>query len=404
MTDKKKTVIPIGPYHPLQEEPEFFKLYVDGEKVTGLDIEIGYNHRGIEKLSESKHFDQVAFLVERICGICSTSHPFAYVQAVEDIAGFEIPVRAKYVRSIIGELERIHSHLLWLGLAGHFLGYNTVWMWAWKYREPVLDICEFITGNRNHYAMFKVGGVRLDIENNDIPRIMKMCDDLIPAVDMFKGAVMDDPVLHARTKGVGVLTKQEAIDYCVLGPTARASGIDIDVRRDDPYAAYNLVDWKVIVTQNGDVFDKAAIRILEMYESIKIIKGCLAGLKKEPQGDIDIKVKSIPPGEGIGHHEAPRGEVFHYVRSDGTNRPIRHKIRAPSYMNVPSNEVAAIRGTISDAAITLAAVDPCYCCTERCAVIDTKTNKRILTGDDLIKISQEKTANIQRSTEKTKGY
>ncbi|MFH2070343.1 MAG: nickel-dependent hydrogenase large subunit [Elusimicrobiota bacterium] len=404
MTDKKKTVIPIGPYHPLQEEPEFFKLYVDGEKVTGLDIEIGYNHRGIEKLSESKHFDQVAFLVERICGICSTSHPFAYVQAVEDIAGFEIPVRAKYVRSIIGELERIHSHLLWLGLAGHFLGYNTVWMWAWKYREPVLDICEFITGNRNHYAMFKVGGVRLDIENNDIPRITKMCDDLIPAVDMFKGAVMDDPVLHVRTKGVGVLTKQEAIDYCVLGPTARASGIDIDVRRDDPYAAYNLVDWKVIVTQNGDVFDKAAIRILEMYESIKIIKGCLAGLKKEPQGDIDIKVKSIPPGEGIGHHEAPRGEVFHYVRSDGTNRPIRHKIRAPSYMNVPSNEVAAIRGTISDAAITLAAVDPCYCCTERCAVIDTKTNKRILTGDDLIKISQEKTANIQRSTEKTKGY
>lgn len=404
MTDKKKTVIPIGPYHPLQEEPEFFKLYVDGEKVTGLDIEIGYNHRGIEKLSESKHFDQVAFLVERICGICSTSHPFAYVQAVEDIAGFEIPVRAKYVRSIIGELERIHSHLLWLGLAGHFLGYNTVWMWAWKYREPVLDICEFITGNRNHYAMFKVGGVRLDIENNDIPRIMKMCDDLIPAVDMFKGAVMDDPVLHARTKGVGVLTKQEAIDYCVLGPTARASGIDIDVRRDDPYAAYNLVDWKVIVTQNGDVFDKAAIRILEMYESIKIIKGCLAGLKKEPQGDIDIKVKSIPPGEGIGHHEAPRGEVFHYVRSDGTNRPIRHKIRAPSYMNVPSNEVAAIRGTISDAAITLAAVDPCYCCTERCAVIDTKTNKRILTGDDLIKISQEKTDSIRRSAEKTKGY
>ena len=404
MTDKKKTVIPIGPYHPLQEEPEFFKLYVDGEKVTGLDIEIGYNHRGIEKLSESKHFDQVAFLVERICGICSTSHPFAYVQAVEDIAGFEIPVRAKYVRSIIGELERIHSHLLWLGLAGHFLGYNTVWMWAWKYREPVLDICEFITGNRNHYAMFKVGGVRLDIENNDIPRIMKMCDDLIPAVDMFKGAVMDDPVLHARTKGVGVLTKQEAIDYCVLGPTARASGIDIDVRRDDPYAAYNLVDWKVIVTQNGDVFDKAAIRILEMYESIKIIKGCLAGLKKEPQGDIDIKVKSMPPGEGIGHHEAPRGEVFHYVRSDGTNRPIRHKIRAPSYMNVPSNEVAAIRGTISDAAITLAAVDPCYCCTERCAVIDTKTNKRILTGDDLIKISQEKTDSIRRSAEKTKGY
>jgi NADH-quinone oxidoreductase subunit D len=390
----KRTVIPIGPYHPLQEEPEFFRLYVEGEKVEKVEIEIGYNHRGIEKLSESKHFDQVTFLVERICGICSTSHPFAYVQAVEDLAGIEVPVRAKYIRSIIGELERIHSHLLWLGLAGHFLGYNTVWMWSWKYREPVLDILEFITGNRQHYAMFKIGGVRQDIMKEDIPKIYKMCDELLPVLDLFKGAVMDDPVIHARTKGVGILTKQEAIDYCVVGPTARASGVDIDVRRDDPYAAYPLVDWKVIVTQNGDVFDKVAVRILEMYESVKIIKGCLEGLKKEPEGDIDAKVKEIPPGEGIGHHEAPRGEVFHYVRSDGTNRPVRHKVRAPSYMNIPSNQVAATRGTISDAAITLAAVDPCYCCTERCAVVDKKTGKKILTGEDLIKLSQKKTEEI----------
>ncbi|MEW6040308.1 MAG: nickel-dependent hydrogenase large subunit [Elusimicrobiota bacterium] len=389
--ETKKTVIPIGPYHPLQEEPEFFKLYVEGEKVTGLEIELGYNHRGIEKIAESKHFDQVTFLVERVCGICSCSHPFAYVNAVEDLAGIEVPIRAKYIRPIIAELERIHSHLLWLGLAGHFLGYNTVWMWAWKYREPVLDICEFITGNRNHYAMFKIGGVRQDIDNNDIPRIEKMCDDLLPGLDLFRGAVMDDPVIHSRTKGVGILTKQEAIDYCVVGPTARASGIDIDVRRDDPYSAYPLVDWKVIVTQNGDVFDKVVVRILEMYEAVKIIKGCLEGLKKEPKGEIDAKVKDIPPGEGIGRAEAPRGEVFHYVRSDGSNRPVRHKIRAPSYMNIASNQVAATRGTISDAAITLAAVDPCYCCTERCAVVEKETNKKILTGQDLIRLSQEKT-------------
>jgi len=393
---KKKTIIPIGPYHPLQEEPEFFKLYVEGEKVVGLDIELGYNHRGIEKLSESKHFDQVPFLVERICGICSTSHPFAYVNAVEDLAGIDVPIRAKYIRTIIGELERLHSHLLWLGLAGHFLGYNTVWMWAWKYREPVLDILELITGNRQNYAMFKIGGVRQNIDKNDIPKIRKMCDDLIPIIDMFKGAVIDDPVIHARTKGVGILTKQEAIDYCVIGPTARACGIDIDVRRDDPYAAYPLVDWKVIIMKNGDVFDKLVVRVLEMYESIKIIKGCLTGLNKEPEGEIDAKVKTIPPGEGIGRHEAPRGEVFHYVRSDGSNRPIRHKIRAPSYMNIASNRVAAIRGTISDAAITLAAVDPCYCCTERCVIIDKKSNKRILNGEDLIKLSQEKTYSLSR--------
>jgi len=167
----KKTLIPIGPYHPLQEEPELFKLYCDGEIVRDIKWETGYNHRGIEKLSESKTYEQVFFLVERICGICSTSHPFAFANAVEEIAEVEVTDRAKYIRSIIGELERIQSHLLWLGLAGHFLGYNTVFMWAWKYREPILDLFEMITGNRNSYAMFKVGGVRRDIENSKIPVI-----------------------------------------------------------------------------------------------------------------------------------------------------------------------------------------------------------------------------------------
>ncbi|MBU1147990.1 MAG: nickel-dependent hydrogenase large subunit, partial [Candidatus Omnitrophica bacterium] len=155
----ERKIIPIGPYHPLQEEPEFFRLHVDGETVADIDIEIGYNLRLIEKISESKSYDQVTFLIERICGICSTSHPFAYTNAIDDLLKVTVPERALYIRSIIGELERIHSHLLWLGLAGHFLGYNTVWMWAWRYREPVLDIFEKISGNRNHYAMFKPGGV-----------------------------------------------------------------------------------------------------------------------------------------------------------------------------------------------------------------------------------------------------
>ncbi|MCX5781104.1 MAG: nickel-dependent hydrogenase large subunit, partial [Elusimicrobia bacterium] len=208
MSEEKKCFIPIGPYHPLQEEPEFFRLQVDGEKVIGIDIELGYVHRGIEKISEGKHFDQGIFAVERICGICSTSHPFAYVNAVEDLADIEIPERAKYIRSIIGELERVHSHLLWLGLAGHFMGYNTLWMWSWKYREPVLDIFERISGNRQHYGMMKIGGVRRDIENDDIPWILRTLDSLLGPIDMFKGALLDDPVIHARTKSVGVLTAQ----------------------------------------------------------------------------------------------------------------------------------------------------------------------------------------------------
>ncbi|MFC1674934.1 nickel-dependent hydrogenase large subunit [Candidatus Omnitrophota bacterium] len=388
-----RVIVPIGPYHPLQEEPEFFRLYVDGERVKDLDIVIGYMHRGIEKLSESKHWDQVAFLVERICGICSTSHPFAYVNAVEDLAKIKVPERALYIRTIIAELERIHSHLLWLGLAGHFIGYNTVWMWAWRYREPVLDMFELISGNRNHYAMMKPGGVRRDIRDEDIPTLKKILDDLVPVTDMFKGAVLDDPVIHARLKGIGILTKQQAIDWCVEGPTGRASGLNIDVRKDDPYGAYDKVKWNVIVQQEGDVFAKAVVRILELYESVSIIKQCL---DKMPKGQIDANVKDIPPGEGIGHVEAPRGECFHYVRSDGTNRPVRHKIRAPSYMNVASNKDAAVGGTISDATITLAAVDPCYCCTERVAVINKATDEKVLNGWDLIKLSQEKTKRLKK--------
>jgi len=390
-----KVIIPIGPYHPLQEEPEFFQLYVEGEKVVDIDIIIGYNHRGIEKLAEAKHFDQVAFLVERICGICSSSHPYAYVLAVEDILGGEanvVPERALYIRTIIDELQRIHSHLLWLGLAGHFIGYNTVWMWAWKYREPVLDCFEMITGNRNNYAMFKVGGVRRDILETDIPLLKKAMDELVPALNMFKGACLDDPVIQARLKKVGVLTKQQAIDWCVLGPTARASGINIDVRRDEPYGACSKIDWNVIVEKDGDVFAKTVVRILELYESVGMIRQCLDTM---PKGEIDADIKDVPIGEGIGRVEAPRGECFHYVRTDGTNRPIRHKIRAPSFMNVASNKVTCVGGTISDATITLGAVDPCYCCTERVAVVNKSDNKKIMNGWDLIKLSQEKTHRIK---------
>jgi membrane-bound hydrogenase subunit alpha len=388
-----RKIIPIGPYHPLQEEPEFFKLHVDGETVVDIDIDIGYNHRMIEKIAESKSFDQVTFLVERICGICSTSHPFAYVNAIEDILGVQVPERALYIRTVIAELERIHSHLLWLGLAGHFLGYNTVWMWAWKAREPILDIFERVAGNRNNYAMFKPGGIRRDMYEEDFPWIKKTLKSLIPVFNMFKGAVMDDPVLRARTEGIGVLTERDVHDYALVGPTARASGSVIDIRKINPYAAYDKVEWKVAVQNGGDVFAKLIVRVLELYESIDIIIQCL---DKMPKGEIDLNIKDVPPGEGIGRHEAPRGEVIHYVMSDGTNRPARHKVRAPSYMNVASNKKAVIGHTISDATIILAAVDPCYCCTERTAAVDYKTGKKVLDGQDLIRLSQEKTEKLRR--------
>jgi NADH-quinone oxidoreductase subunit D len=384
-----RTIIPIGPYHPLQEEPEFFILTVEGENVVDIDLRIGYNHRGIEKLCESKTYDQVTFVAERVCGICSTSHPFAFTRAVEDIIGVEAPLRARFIRTIIAEGERIHSHLLWFGLAGHFLGYNTIFMWTWKLREEILDVMEILSGNRNNYAMFKPGGVRRDIQVGDIPIILKKIDSIIPTLIKLKKAVTDDPVLHARTRGIGILTKEAAIDYGAVGPTARASGISRDIRKDCVYGAYDQIEWDEIVTHNGDVFDKVMVRIQELFESIKIMKYCLTQL---PEGEIDCLIKDIPPGEGIGHIEAPRGEC--YVRSDGTNRPVRHKIRAPTYMNLPTFRATVIGETVSDAAIILAAIDPCYCCTERMAVRNRK-GKKLMTGEDLIRLSQEKTEKIK---------
>jgi NADH-quinone oxidoreductase subunit D len=371
---------------------EFFQLSVDGETVTDIDMRISYNHRGMEGISETLQFDQVAFLVSRICGICSASHPLAYVQAVEELAGVTPPDRARYVRTIINELERIHSHVLWVGLAGHFIGYDTVFMWAWKYREPVLDLLEEIAGNRNNYGNVKVGGCREDVPDEMKPKILHEMDALEKKLEMLTKAVLDDPVIHARLKGVGVLTKEDAIRYAVTGPTARGSDIGIDVRRDDPYAAYSELDWNVITRPEGDVFAKAVVRLLECLESVKIIR---QALRKLPGGPIAIEVKEIPPGEASGRAEAPRGETFHYVRSDGGNRPVRHKMRAPSYVNVPSFRASCIGSDIADVTITLASVDPCYSCTERLAVLDSHNN---ITHnyDALLKLSRAKTQKIKK--------
>jgi len=390
-----RNVIPVGPFHPLLEEAEYFTLTVDGETVVDIDLDIGWMHRGHELISERKTFTQSIYLVERICGICSTSHPIACVHAVEDVDNIEIPERAAYIRTLIGELERIHSHLLWLGLAGHFIGYDTVWMWAWKYREPVLQMFEIISGNRNHYGMMRVGGVAKDVDPARVPELLNILDMVDEKMHMIANAAKDDPVLKSRLKNVGILSKQAAIDYCAVGPTARASGVHTDVRKDEPNDAYGMVDFKEIVLENGDVYDKLVLRLLETLESTKICRQCLAKLSHS-NGPILNNVKEIGVGEGIGRYEAPRGEVFHYIRSDGSNRPIRHKVRAPSYVNIPTFKASCKGIPVADALITLAAVDPCYCCTERALKIIDKNHDPFAL--DLLNLSRQKTEKIRRET------
>ncbi|MDZ7725437.1 MAG: nickel-dependent hydrogenase large subunit [candidate division KSB1 bacterium] len=385
--------IPIGPYHPLLEEAEYFNLVIDGETVVDIDMDIGWMHRGHEFISEQKTFTQSIYLVERICGICSTSHPIACVHAFEDVDNIEIPERAAYIRTLVGELERIHSHLLWLGLAGHFIGYDTVWMWAWKYREPVLQMFEIISGNRNHYGMMRIGGVAQDVDPAVIPELNKHLDMIDKKMAMIAKVAKDDPVLRSRLKRVGVLSKQDAIDYCAVGPTARASDVHTDVRKDEPMDAYPWVDFDEIVLPNGDVYDKLVVRVLETLESTKICRQCLEKLKTV-KGPVLNNVKEISAGEGLGRYEAPRGEVFHFVKTDGSNRPVRHKVRAPSYVNIPTFTASCKGIPVADALITLASVDPCYCCTERSfKLMDVNHDPCTL---DILALSREKTQQIRR--------
>lgn len=370
-----------------------FLLTVEGERVVDVDAQMGYIHKGIERMAQARTYDMVPFLLERICGICSVTHSVCFCNAVEDILDVEVPPRAKYIRTIIGELERLHSHLLWVGLAGHFIGYNTVFMWAWKYREPVCDLFEMLTGHRQNSALPQVGGVRRDISEDLFPAVRGVIDVLDGQVDMLTSAVLDDPVLAARLKGVGILTPEEVVSYGVVGPTARASGVATDIRKDEPYAAYPELDWKMIVQPEGDVFARAVVRLLELKESTRILR---QAMDRFPGGPINLGPLHIPAGEGIGRYEAPRGEDIHYVRSNGTNMPERLKVRAPSYVNIPSFKASCIGETISDVTITLASCDPCYSCTERTTVARRSGEGGELLFSDLVRLGQEKTRNMAR--------
>jgi membrane-bound hydrogenase subunit alpha len=386
------TIIPIGPFHPVLEEPEYIQLHVDGETVLDADMDLGRIHRGMELLAQQKTYDQDIFLVERICGICSASHSWAASLAVEDIAGVTVPPRAEYLRTIVHELERLHSHMLWVGLGGHIIGYWTVYMWGWKYREPILDCLEAITGNRNNYAWYKPGGVRRDVPDDIWPMVLKVLDEHDAQVDMLTGAILDDPVILGRLKGVGILTHEDALAYGALGPTGRGSGVAVDIRKSEPYGAYPEVEWNMIVQDGCDCLAVAVVRLLEMKESSKIIRQCI---RKLPKGPIATEIREVPRGEGIGHVEAPRGECFHFIRSNGTNMPERHKMRAPTFVNIPTYRPRVKGESISDATLIFAIIDPCYSCTERIAVLDP-TGRPVMTGKDLLALSHQKTEELRK--------
>lgn len=375
-------VVPIGPQHPALKEPVYFRFETKGEEIVDLDVRLGYVHRGIERALQDRSYLHNIYLIERICGICNVVHTTTYCQTVERLAGIEVPDRARYIRTILLELERVHSHLLWAGVAAHEIGFMTLFMLLWRDREFVMDTRELISGNRVTSATNTIGGVRRDIKPEYVQKIFHALDELEKRTKYYVDIFTSDRTILARCEKVGVLTKQAARELCAVGPTARASGVKADVRKDDPYAAYDEIPFNVVVEREGDVLAKVVVRLREILESLRIIRHALDAM---PRGPLKVRVAAqVPAGEATEHCEAPRGELFYYGISNGTERPERMRIRTPTYANIPSMKPMFIGGTIAEIPIVMASIDPCFSCTDRVAIIDRDTGKsQVLTKEEL---------------------
>lgn len=387
------TVVQLGPFFPVLEEPSQWRLFVDGENVVGLDYRGFYCHRAIEKLADSKlNYNQVVSLAERICGICGCVHSASYCQSVEAAAGIVVPERALVIRTVTLELERLQSHLLWLGLACHIVGFDFVFMHAWRLREPVLSLAERLTGSRKHFGVNLVGGTSFDVPRGRLPEILAAAAEVERESLRLVKAIQDDDALISRLKGVGVLTPAEARLSGAVGPTARGSGLPLDVRRDHPYAAYDRLEFEVVTHEGGDVLARTLVRAGEIFESIRILRGCVALLDTLPEGRVmaDVPPVLAPGLEGVSAVEAPRGEVFHFVRTGVRNGPDRWRVRAPSYQNIQAVPLMLKPGTqVADVPITLGSVDPCFSCTERAEIVDRAAGtRRVLRHAELDELSR----------------
>ncbi len=358
-----KISIPIGPQHPLLKEPLSMMVDISGERVLGASLRLGYVHRGIERLAQTRNYTQNVHLIERICGICSHIHTTTYCQAVEAVLGVDIPLRASYLRALMCELERVHSHLLWLGILAKHIGLDTIFMHAWHDRESVLDVMEEISGGRVLHAANQIGGVRFDIDHEHDAMIRSALKSLHEQVAGLLDVIENEPALIARTKGVAPVSPEVIKKYCVVGPMARASGVDVDMRIENPIPPYDQLDFSVITHPDGDAWSRTFVRVEEIRVSLNLCESILEHL---PEGPVNIRVpRRVPAGEVVIRSEAPRGELFYYLRSDGTDKPARLKVRTPTLaaLSLLPEQLSAIH--VADIPVVLAGVDLCVACADR---------------------------------------
>jgi formate hydrogenlyase subunit 5 len=363
-----ESVMPFGPVHPSLKEPEYFKLILEGEKIKEVIPRIGYVHRGIERAAQDRTWVKNIYLFERICGICSFAHSLGYTQATEALTHFEVPKRAKYIRVIVAELERIHSHFLWLGLVGHWAGFDTLFMWVWKDREHVLDIEEAITGNRIHKSYAAIGGVRKELPDSLKERLLVELKFIEKRTSYYSDLVQSERTLTARTRGVGTIDQEVAKRLCPVGPLLRCTGIARDIRAEDPYAAYDELQPEVQTSKDGDIASLLTLRLNEVLDSCRMIREAVDRL---PSGPFKATIpRIIPSGDSYTHVEAPRGELFYYVRSEGKSGPNRVKLRTPTLANILTATEMLKGRPLADVPIVLTGMDPCFGCMDRVAVVD----------------------------------
>lgn len=354
--------VPFGPYHLALEEPLRVDLEVEGERVKSARVRIGYVHRGIEWILQRRRWFEGLRIVERVCSICTQAHSQCYAQGVEELAQVEVPERAKWIRMIVAELNRIESHLLLLGVLAHKAGFDTLFMYTWYARESVMDALEILTGNRVQYAINVLGGVRRDIDQKVAAAIEGKLSAALKLLDRYRKVFSGDRSLKSRLTGVGVLTKSDALKFSVVGPVLRASGVEWDIRRRDPYLAYDQVDFEVVARDEGDAYARMAVRLEEVYESARIITQALRSL---PQGALSTPLEGVPSGSVVSRVEAPRGELLYFIASNGGETPSRVKIRTPTLPNVRVLEHILPGYQVADVPIIVGSIDPCISCEDR---------------------------------------
>ncbi|MEM3061006.1 MAG: nickel-dependent hydrogenase large subunit, partial [Candidatus Bathyarchaeia archaeon] len=355
----------------------YFKFKVDGEEILDAEIKVGWNHRGIMKLFEDKSFNRGLFISERICGICSIAHTTAYCNAVEYLWGLEIPDRAKYIRTLMDELERVHSHLLWLAVAGDLIGFETLFMLALKTREKIMDVFERLSGHRRNTACNLIGGVRIDPTLEELQKTERSLQEVKEEAKSLLEVVQSHRVARERMEDVGILKLQTAKEVGAVGPTARGSGYKVDSRWSDPFAAYSpeYTSWDVVLEYGNDCWSRTLVRLRELLVSLDISFQCIEALKRV-KGPVVEKPKKMPEGDSVGKNEAPRGELFYYIVSDGSNIPYSVRIRTPSYRNNSALPLMLKGYSLADAPIIIGSVDPCMSCTDRTIkVIDAKKDE-----------------------------